>query len=131
MLHSVEMHPNDLNLQNNFAQLSLLLNLNAERGQKIAKEVYEKDSKNPAYVSTYAFALHTQGDTKKALKVLGTLSDEQLRKPEIAAYYGIILAASPESVRATEFLDLGEKAPNLLPQEKALLEKARRSLAQR
>jgi Flp pilus assembly protein TadD len=75
--------------------------------------------------------LHTQGDTKKALKVLGTLTDEQLHQPEIAAYYGIILAAAGESARAGEFLDLGEKAPNLLPQEKALIEKARRSLAQR
>ncbi|MEY2504301.1 MAG: hypothetical protein QOG27_581 [Verrucomicrobiota bacterium] len=131
MLHNIELHPEDRNVQNNFAQLSLLLGLNVERGQKMAREVYEKDPKNPIYVSTYAFALHTQGDTKKALKVLGTLTDEQLHRPEIAAYYGIILAAAGEAERAGEFLDLGEKAPNLLPQEKALIEKARRSLAQR
>ena len=60
MLHRFELHPNDLNIQNNFAQLSLLLNLNADRGQKIAREVYENDPKNPAYASTYAFALHVQ-----------------------------------------------------------------------
>ena len=131
LLHSTELHPNDLNAQNNFAQLSLLLNLNAERGQKMAREVYEKEPKNPAYASTYAYALHIQGETKKALKVFGTLSDEQLRQPEIAAYYGIILAAAGEPARAAEFLELGEKAAKLLPQEKALIEKARRSLAQR
>ena len=130
MLHNLEMHPDDKNVQNNFAQLALLLNLNAERGQKIAREVYEKDPKNAAYASTYAFALHTQGDSKKALKVLNALTDEQLHQPEIAAYYGVILAAAGEAQRAPEFLDLGEKAPNLLPQEKALIEKARRSLAQ-
>ena len=130
MLHNLEMHPDDKNVQNNFAQLALLLNLNAERGQKIAREVYEKDPKNAAYASTYAYALHTQGDSKKALKVLNTLTDEQLHQPEIAAYYGVILAAAGEAARAPEFLDLGEKAPNLLPQEKALIEKARRSLAQ-
>jgi predicted Zn-dependent protease len=129
MLHQLELRPNDLNVQNNFAQLSLLLNLNADRGQKIAREVYEKDPKNEAYVSTYAFALHTQGDTKKALRALENLSSEQLHKPEIAAYYGIMLAAAGDQGRAREFLDLGEKA-SLLPQEKALLEKARRSLAQ-
>jgi Flp pilus assembly protein TadD len=116
-------------VQNNFAQLSLLLNLNADRGQKIAREVYEQDPKNPAYASTYAFALHVAGDTKKGLKILETLTPEQLHKPEIAAYYGILLAAAGDA-RAAEFLDLGEKA-TLLPQEKALIEKARRSLAQR
>ena len=129
LLHEVELHPDDPNVQNNFAQLSLLLGLNSDRGQKAAREVYEKDPKNPAYVSTYAFAIHIAGDSKKAVKVLETLSPEQLHKPEIAAYYGVILAAAGDPTRAAEFLDLGEKA-TLLPQEKALIEKARRSLAQ-
>jgi len=131
LLHNIELHPEDRNVQNNFAQLSLLLNLNAERGQKMAREVYEKEPSNAAYASTYAFALHTQGETRKALKVLDTLTDEQRRQPEIAAYYGIILAAAGDPARAAEFLDLGDKSANLLPQEKALIEKARRSLAQR
>jgi cytochrome c-type biogenesis protein CcmH/NrfG len=129
LLHQIELHPDDPNVQNNFAQLSLLLNLNPDRGQKAAREVYEKDPKNPAYVSTYAFALYTAGDSKKALKTLETLTPEQLQKPEIAAYYGVILAAAGDQTRAAEFLDLGDKA-SLLPPEKALVEKARRSLAQ-
>ena len=130
LLHRSELYPDDRNIQNNFAQLSLLLNLNVDRGQKIARELYEKEPANAAYVSTYAFALYSQGDFKKALKVLGALTDAQLRHPEIAAYYGIILAATGDLARAGEFLDLGEKA-KLLPEEKALVEKARRSLAQR
>jgi cytochrome c-type biogenesis protein CcmH/NrfG len=130
LLHQVELHPDDPNVQNNFAQLSLLLNLNTDRGQKAAREVYEKDPKNPAYASTYAYALQVAGDSKKALAVLETLTPEQLRQPNIAAYYGVILAAVGDQTRAAEYLDLGEKA-NLLPQEKALVEKARRSLAQR
>jgi cytochrome c-type biogenesis protein CcmH/NrfG len=130
LLHRVELQPNDRNVQNNFAQLSLLLNLNIDRAQKIARDLYEKEPANPAYVSTCAFALFTQGDIKKARKTIESLSDAQLHQPEIAAYYGIILAAAGEQARAVEFLDLGEKA-TLLPQEKALVEKARRSLAQR
>lgn len=130
LLHQSELHPDDRNVQNNFAQLALLLNLNAERGQKIARDIYEKDPKNPSYASTYAFALHVQGDTKKGLKVLEVLTPEQLHKPEIAAYYGILLAAVGDQARAGEFLDVGDKA-TLLPEEKALMEKARRSLAQR
>jgi cytochrome c-type biogenesis protein CcmH/NrfG len=130
LLHQIERYPNDLNMQNNFAQLGLLLNLNADRARSVAHDVYEKDPKNPAYVSTYAYALHTTGDTKKALKVLETLTPEQLHTPEIAAYYGILLAAAGDQARAAEFLDLGAKAA-LLPQEKLLMEKARRSLAPR
>lgn len=130
LLHRMELHPNDLNVQNNYAQISLLLNMNTERAQKIAREIYEKDPANSAYASTYAFALHVQGETKKAVKILEGLTAEQLRQPEIAAYYGIILAAAGDHARAAEFLDLGEKT-TLLPQEKALVEKARRSLAQR
>jgi len=130
LLHQIELHPDDPNVQNNFAQLSLLLNLNTDRGQKAAREVYDKDPKNPAYASTYAYALHVAGDSKKALAILETLTPEQLRQPNIAAYYGVILAAVGDQTRAGEYLDLGEKA-NLLPQEKALVEKARRSLAQR
>lgn len=130
LLHRMELHPNDLNVQNNYAQISLLLNMNTERAQKIGREIYEKEPANPAYASTYAFALHVQGETKKGVKILEGLTAEQLRQPEIAAYYGIILAAAGDHARAAEFLDLGEKA-TLLPQEKALVEKARRSLAQR
>lgn len=130
MLHQIDLHPNDRNAQNNFAQLSLLLSLNTDRGQKFAREVYEQSPKNPAYASTYAFALHVSGETKKGVKILETLTPEQLHQPEIAAYYGILLAAVSDP-RAGEFLDLGEKATTLLPQEKALIEKARRSLAQR
>lgn len=130
ILHQLELRPNDRDVQNNFAQLSLLLKLNTERAQKLGREVYESDPKNPAYASTYAFALHSAGDTKKGLKILETLTAEQLHTPEIAAYYGLLLAAAGDQARAVEFLDLGEKA-TLLPQEKALMEKARRSLAQR
>ena len=130
LLHEVELHPDDPKLQNNFAQLSLLLSLNTDRGQKAAREVYDKDPKNPAYVSTYAYALHAAGDSKKALALLETLTPEQLRTPNVAAYYGVFLAAAGDQTRAAEYLDLGDKA-NLLPQEKALVEKARRSLAQR
>ena len=130
LLRRMELHPDDRNVQNNYAQISLLLNLNTERAQKIARELYEKEPANPAYASTYAFALHTQGETKKAAKIMEGLTPEQLRQPEIAAYYGIILVAAGDQARAAEFLDLGDKA-NLLPQERAALEKARRSLAQR
>ena len=130
LLHRQEARPDDLDVQNNVAQISVLLNLNADRGHKLARDLYEKEPRNAAYASTYAFSLHTQGDTKKALKIFSEMSPAELRQPEIAAYYGIILAASGDLERAAEFLDLGEKA-GLLPEEKALMDRARRTLARR
>ena len=130
LLHLQEMRPNDRDILNNVAQVSLLLGLNTERGHTIARDIYEKEPKNPTYVSTYAFALYLRDEAPKALKLFAALSAAQLREPTIALYYGIILAATGDGDRAAEFLDLGQKA-RLLPEEKALLEKARRSLAQR
>ncbi|MFN2475176.1 MAG: tetratricopeptide repeat protein, partial [Chthoniobacterales bacterium] len=130
LLHRREFHPDDLDIQNNVAQLSLLLNLNADQGQRLARDLYEKDHSNPAYVSTYGFALYTQGDFKKALSVYRMLTPEQLHQPEIAAYYGIVLAAAGEHEPAAEFLAIGQQA-QLLPEERALLEKANRTIARR
>lgn len=130
MLRREETRPNDRDIQNNFAHLSLLLNLNAERGQRIARELHEADPLNPAYASTYAFALYVQGQPAKALAIFNKMPADHLRRPDIAAYYGVVLAASGDHSRAAEYLDLGEQA-TLLPEEKALLEKARRTIAQR
>ena len=130
LLRREEFQPNDANVQNNIAQLSLLLNLNADRGIRLARDLHEREPKNPVYASTHAFALHTRGDTKKALAVMNALTPEQLKQPGIAAYYGIILAAAGEHAKAAEHLDASEKA-GLLPEEKALVDKARRMVAQR
>jgi hypothetical protein len=65
----------------------------------------------------------TAGKTKEALAVMSKLSPEQLRDPAISAYYGICLAAAKDA-RADEYLELGKKAPRLLPEEQALIDKA-------
>lgn len=130
LVHRYEAHPADLDVQNNLAQVSLLLNEDTARAQRLARDLFEKDSKNPAYVSTYAFALFAKGDTKNALATMEKLSDTERRQPQIAAYYGMILAEAGDRARASEFLDLAQ-ATNLLPEEKALIEKARRAVAQR
>jgi predicted Zn-dependent protease len=130
LLHLNQLRPGDRDVENNLAQISLLLQMNTDRGQELARDVHEKDPKNPIYASTYAFALQARGETQKALKVFKDFSDAQLREPTIALYYGITLAAAGDNDRAAQFLELGEQA-SLLPEEKALLERARRAPAQR
>ncbi len=118
-----EVEPSDLRIQNNLAQISLLLNADVDRARRLAAELYRKEGSNPAYASTYAFALYRKGDTNGALKVMNGLSDSQLRDPSVAAYYSVILAEAGDMARAREYLKLSAPA-KLLPEEKELVVKA-------
>lgn len=119
----LQISPNDPMIKNNFAQLSLLLGINTEAAEAMAKQLHQQSPKDPNFASTYAFALYVRGDSRGALKVMNSLSAEDLRRPEIAAYYGVILAAGSDRSKAPSFLELGREA-KLLPEEKALVEKA-------
>ena len=97
---------------------------------RLAREVHEQEPKNVDYASTYAFSLYLQGDVRKALQVLAGFSEAELERPQIAAYYGVMLANSGDFSRAAKLLDLGEKA-DLLPEERKLVEKAQLTVARR
>ncbi len=127
LVRLLELLPDDERIQNNLAQVSLLLNADMERARKLAEELYRKEETNPAYASTYAFALYTKGDAKGAVEIMNSLNESQLRDPAVAAYYGVILAASGNAQSAREYLKLGISA-KLLPEEKALVKKAESSL---
>jgi hypothetical protein len=118
-----DIDPGNLKVQNNLAQISLLLNADPERARRRAANLYRKEPSNAAYASTYAFSLYAQGDAKNALKVMSRLREDQLQEPPLAAYYGIFLAASGEKAKAREYLELGRQT-QLLPEEKTLLDRA-------
>ena len=122
-----EINPDDNALQNNLAQVSLLIGADVDRARKLASEVAAKEPQNPAYVSTHAFALLSRGDVKGAMQTMQALSEEQLRDPSVATYYGLILSAAGEKERAREFLRRSSEA-TLLPEEKALVAKAESTL---
>ncbi len=127
LLRLAETNSGDLDVQNNLAQISLLLNAEPAYARKLAEEVYRKDSANPFYAATYAYSLYSKGDVNGALKVMANLSEAQLREPAISAYYTIFLASSENVEKASQFVNQGEKA-HLLPEEKALLEQAKRRM---
>ena len=129
LVHLSELDSTNLNIQNNLAQVSLLLNANPEKARRSAADVYHKSPTNPAYMTTYAYSLLTQGNAKEALRIMSSLSKEQLSDPTIGAYYGICLAVNGDQ-KARTYLDFGKQA-NLLPEEKALIDKAYASLNSR
>jgi predicted Zn-dependent protease len=120
-----EIDPGDVKVQNNLAQVSLLLRVDLERSGKRASELYNNEPSDPAYVSTYAFWLYVKGDSKGALNAMSKLREEQLQDPPLAAYYGIFLAAAGDKEKARQYLERGKQA-DLLAEEKTLLERAER-----
>ncbi len=118
-----DISPNDAIIQNNLAQISLLLGADVDHARKMAAELTAKEPSNPAYRSTYAFALLSKGDIEGALKLMDGLSPDQLRDPSVATYYGLILSAAGQKEKAREFLRRSSEA-TLLPEEKALVAKA-------
>ena len=124
-----ELDSTNVNVQNNLAQVSLLLNANPDQARRAAANVYHAAPTNPAYITTFAYSLLTQGNAKEAVRIMGSLNQEQLSDPSISAYYGICLAANGDQ-KARAYLDFGKQA-NLLPEEKALIDKAYATLNSR
>ena len=123
LVRSAEIAQGNLTVQNNLAQISLLLDADTERARRLAAELVRKEPANAAYVSTYAFSLYQQGEIGGALRALQQLSEEQLQTPSVAAYFGIVLTAAGEKEKARIYLERAQQA-FLLPEEKALVAKA-------
>lgn len=124
---ALEVDPTNQTVQNNFAQISLLLGADMDRARKMAQELHQREPTNAAYTSTYAYSQYLSGDISAALETMSRLEAEQLRDPAIAAYHGILLAAAGQKEKAQDFLQLSSGA-YLLPEEKELIAKAEKSL---
>jgi len=122
-----ELGPKNYEAKNNFAATSLLLGVNVNQAYELAKEIHTQRPDDAIIASTYAFALHLRGSTRQGLAVLRKLKPEALETPPVALYYGVLLSASGQPAQAKKYLDLGQRAA-LLPEEKQLLETARKGL---
>lgn len=122
LVRLAEIDPSNCDVQNNLAQVSLLLNAQPGEARRIAADIHQRKSGNAAYATTYAYSLLSSGKVREAEKVMNFLTAEQLRDPAISAYYGLCLAAANDP-RAREFLEAGRKAP-LLPEEEQLVDRA-------
>lgn len=116
--------PTDVGLKNNVAATSLLLKADLSRAYELAREVYEAGKTNAVFVSTYAFALYSQGKTDEGLQLMQTLPEAELKHHNIAAYYAVLLAAAGERDKAEPYFAASEKG-RLLPEERQLLTQAR------
>jgi predicted Zn-dependent protease len=119
----VSYNPTNIMAQNDLAATDLLLKANLSRAYELASEVYNQHPDDPTITSTYAYSLHVQSRTKEGLAALEKLKPEALENPSIALYYGLLLAASGETNKASRFLELAHRA-RLWPEEQSLLAEA-------
>jgi cytochrome c-type biogenesis protein CcmH/NrfG len=126
MLYSQELRrlPADLDLKNNLAMTALLLDAQELNPHQLAREVYQQDPTNSAFISTYAFSLHLQKKDAEALKIMERLTPQELKDPSIAGYYSLVLQATGNKEKARSYLNLAFKGP-LLPEERKMFEQAR------
>lgn len=120
-----ELHPNDRTVQNNFAQVCLLLNVERERARKIAADLHRDEPGNAAFTATYAFSLYRDSKAAQAVAVMSSLRPEQLADPAISFYYGVFLSAVGDAEKAHEYLERGKNSA-MLPEEQQLLAEAKR-----
>jgi predicted Zn-dependent protease len=126
-VQQLKYNPADLSVKNNLAMCSLLLDEQELKPNDLARALFEAAPDNPSFVSTYAFSLFLQKQNAGALKIIERLPPEELGKPSIAGYYGLILKATGDPAKARIYLDLAFKS-NLLPEEQKLFDQARTGL---
>ena len=123
---ALELNPQDFLAASRYASFGLLVNPDRS-SRRLASKLYSEHPGHASLATTYAFALHTEGKTAEALKVIGALTDAQLRDPGVAAYYVVMLVANGENDRALSFLPAAKTAA-LLPEERQLLADATHKL---
>jgi len=123
---------NDVSLENNLAYTCLLLKTNLAQATRWAEQtvvVNPNRATNAVFAATYAFALQLRGKTDAGLAILGKLSEQEQRQPDIALYYGVLLAAKGQTNEARRFLEIAQTKQQWLPEESRLLVTAMRPAA--
>jgi len=121
----VKKNPKDALARNNYAMVSLLLNVDVAAARQDAAQLHAAQPDNPVFASTYALSLYLQGRPQEAVQALRALGLERLDDPSLAAYYGVFLSAAGDAKTARTYLDKSAKA-FLLPEEQALVEQAKK-----
>jgi hypothetical protein len=118
----LQANPKSVAARNNYIFLSLLKRTEEGSPHEAAEALYRENPVNASVVSTYALSLFLLGRPRAASDIMETLPPAQLHEPSTAIYYGIFLAGAKRTVKAEEYLKLGEHWP-LLPEEEALLDR--------
>lgn len=119
----IALNPNDLRARNNLAQCSLLLESDVAQALAVTLQLAKEAPDDAVVRSTLGFALLANGKPEDALKEMERIPADQRRKPAVALYFGLVLRANGDAVKAREYLEIAGSGP-LLPEEKRLRDAA-------
>jgi lipopolysaccharide biosynthesis regulator YciM len=122
-----ESSPNEVPITADLARLGLNLGENTESSHQLAKEAYDRAPNDTNCAVTYAFSLHHVGRNAEALAIIQSLQPEQLHDAHAAVYVALVLAEGNELEGAKDYLAAAANG-KLYPEEKRLLEEAKRKL---
>jgi hypothetical protein len=115
--------PKDIRYKNNYAFYSLLLNIDIQRGVRLAEECWRQAPSQPNVAATYAFALYRVSKYQEGVQVLDKLPAKDLDEPNIALYYALVLSAASQTEKACHYLALARKSDRFLPEELELADR--------
>ena len=126
----VEIDSSDAGAKNNAVILGALLGVDNKTYREWAQANWEQyKDKHPEYGTTYAYILYQQGKVDDAQAVLMQMKPADFENPSDALYAGIIKTAAGEKDEAKRLLSIADKGKgDLLPEERALLERAEGTL---
>lgn len=120
----VQRMPDDKESKNNFALLSLLSSSNNSRAFQFAKENYLEDSRNPYFITTWAYALQAQGRVDEATTIINTLAPNELNDSRRAIYIAKVYYAAGWMSEAREIMQNTDEE-GLFQEERSLLRSLR------
>ena len=120
-----EVEPKNPAARNNVAMLALLLGVDLPEAHSLAAAGWSQFPFQPGIASTYAFSLHLQTRTQEGLAILAKLPEAELRQPNVACCYGVLLAADGQGEKAAPYLAIAAvNEKSLLPEELGLVKTA-------
>jgi predicted Zn-dependent protease len=106
-----------------YARLSIILDRNTGKGQRVAKEAFDQAPTEPPCVVAQALSLNSQGRTPDGITVLQKLAPEKLHDARVALYLAVLLLDDGKADAAHEFIDAANSG-FVFPEEKKLLQEA-------
>lgn len=119
----LRLFPDDKAIRNNAATYGLLLGEDLAANTALAETTAKAHPEDNLLKSTYALALLRAGKPREALEQYLSFPEEQLKRPDVAAYYAMALAANGKAAEAEAYKKL-TSPQGLLPEERALLDQA-------
>jgi predicted Zn-dependent protease len=123
--------PADADEAARYAFVCLLRGSRVEEASASLARLRDENPGDPSIITASAYDLYLQGKFGEALAALGELTAEELSAPERAAYLGALLAAAGPVDQARDHLQVALSRPELLDEERALVDRSQQLLAYR